>query len=64
MFFPKGGMCGGCKHVVRDCSHLDFSKMPKIKVYKDGSATVRCIEYIKREEIGNEELLLNAEDFG
>ncbi len=41
---PKGGMCTGCKHKLRDCSGLDFDKMPAIKRDKD-VIIVKCIDY-------------------
>ena len=43
-FQPKGGMCAGCKSKQKDCSSLDFGRMPVIEV--DGpTAIVRCTSY-------------------
>jgi hypothetical protein len=46
---PKGGMCAQCKHILRDCSHLKFSTMPVIGIYKNKAATkiVKCTDYKK-----------------
>jgi len=27
---PKGGMCATCKNALKDCSDLDFKRMPTI----------------------------------
>ena len=41
---PKGGMCTSCKKKYLDCSHLNFSEMPKIDQFEN-VIVVRCTEY-------------------
>ncbi|CTQ75951.1 hypothetical protein LAX5112_04421 [Roseibium alexandrii] len=48
MHQPKGGLCANCIHSVRICSHLDFTSMPVIKTYDDGTKAVKCSDYSKR----------------
>ena len=39
---PKYAMCINCIHGARDCSFLDFTKMPVAKTYSDGVKQVIC----------------------
>jgi len=41
---PKGSMCIACTHSKRDCSTLDFSKMP-IMWRENSGMIVRCTDY-------------------
>ena len=52
---PRGYMCIGCEHVHRRCSHLDFTKMRVIHVWKDdGIKEVKCIDHIPLIEKSND----------
>lgn len=44
---PKVGMCANCKNALKDCSGLDFKRMPTIsrKPASDGVVIVKCIEF-------------------
>lgn len=43
---PKGQMCANCKHKHRDCSHLEFDKMPVIEYSAlQGIKVVACRQY-------------------
>jgi len=41
---PKGGMCATCINALKDCSQLDFSKMPIIQ----RPNIVKCTEYVRK----------------
>ena len=41
---PKGSICCACQHRHRDCSDLDFERMPVLHV-RDGIRFVRCTEF-------------------
>lgn len=46
---PRGFMCCECKHALRKCNQLDFTKMQVIGTFKDdGTREVRCNEFYKR----------------
>ena len=49
LYRPSGTMCINCRHVDRDCSHLDFEKMPIIArdMHKSVVVTqvVKCSEF-------------------
>lgn len=48
---PRGFMCCECKHALRKCNELDFTKMQVIGTFKDdGTKEVKCAEYIKEKE--------------
>lgn len=42
---PKGSMCMSCAKAEADCSGLDFTTMPVIERYQDGTPAVRCTDY-------------------
>jgi len=44
-FYPKGGMCAACAHLLRDCSSLKFAQMYPIKRNADSTTAVRCDEF-------------------
>ena len=45
---PRGFMCITCKHKLRKCNHLDFTKMQVIGIFKeDGTKEVKCSDYEK-----------------
>lgn len=44
---PKGGMCGSCKHVKRNCSALPFDQMPVIE-RTPSAAIVKCTQHQRR----------------
>lgn len=51
---PRGFMCCECKHALRKCNQLDFTKMQVIGTFKDdGTKEVKCVEF-KREDKINE----------
>ena len=50
IYQPKGSMCIACVHATRDCSGLDFSKMPIIGLYRKIAHVVACTEYKKKEQ--------------
>ncbi len=39
---PSGRMCQSCLNAQSDCSHLDFSKMRRLKKDDDGTVVVIC----------------------
>lgn len=49
LHIPNGEMCCTCVHILtRDCSHLEFKKMPVIKKYPDENLiVVRCMDHEK-----------------
>lgn len=53
MHHPKGSMCAACKHKDRDCSKLDFAKMPVMEKYND-KVIVRCLEFVKHDSLQRE----------
>lgn len=42
---PKGGMCGVCIHLSRNCGLLNFSEMQRIGKYPDGTIVVKCTDF-------------------
>lgn len=48
--YPAGGMCGACIMQDRNCSWLPFPDMPVVRRYADGTAAVRCIEFVEAGE--------------
>lgn len=46
---PKSDMCMTCKNALRDCSGLDFKRMPTIsrKPAKNGVVVVKCTGFEK-----------------
>ena len=50
MYQPKGSMCMSCIHTERDCSFLDFSKMPILVSMKD-IAIVKCTEFEAKQKV-------------
>jgi len=52
---PKGSMCMNCRKYSKDCSDLNFDRMPVIEIYKKGDceiSIVRCSEF--RRVVGDE----------
>lgn len=48
---PRGFMCCECKHALRKCNQLDFTKMQVIGTFKDdGTKEVRCNEFDRKEK--------------
>lgn len=49
---PRGFMCCVCEHALRNCSHLDFTKMQVIHTFKeDGVKEVKCSNYKVKDKI-------------
>ena len=46
IYHPKGGMCGTCVNLKKDCSGLDFSKMRPISE-EHGVVVVKCDQHQK-----------------
>ena len=44
---PKGSMCANCQYRLLVCGHLEFNKMPVIKILDDDIAVVKCTEFKK-----------------
>jgi len=42
---PKGALCMICVHKLKDCSGMEFEKMPVIGKDQDGIVVVNCVEY-------------------
>lgn len=47
---PKGRMCVTCQHWSRGCTHLDFTKMPKIGMNGPNITIVKCVDFKKELE--------------
>lgn len=42
---PKGAMCMVCVHKLKDCSTLEFEKMPVIGKDHNSIIVVECVEF-------------------
>lgn len=49
-YIPRGFMCCECKHALRKCNQLDFTKMQVIGTFKDNMKEVKCIEFTREEK--------------
>lgn len=50
-YIPRGFMCCECKHALRKCNQLDFTKMQVIGTFKAcGTKEVRCDEFDRKEK--------------
>lgn len=50
-YIPRGFMCCECRHALRKCNQLDFTKMQVIGTFKEcGTKEVKCIEFTREEK--------------
>lgn len=45
---PKGSMCAACQHRGKNCAHPPFHEMPVMNRLQDGTAVVKCSEFVRR----------------
>lgn len=55
LFHPKGSMCLSCINKNKNCSELEFEKMPRMMIYSTaGDSTcyrvVKCSDFIKEDK--------------
>lgn len=51
LYHPRGEMCLGCVHLLRNCSHLPFKTMKPLERYGNGAfVEVRCTHHEKSHE--------------